>query len=157
MQFPAHVEETHSFNELIKEISRTENRTIHLHEIALAILTGSCEKYCNPSFEGSGAVFNPNDFNLHPQHVMAASKTRKESCGEKQSEDECPNVVIPDSFELSLEQDNPNTSNNEETSIEQKVEIISAKRKNLFEPLGDMTKKPKVDTNMTYIRYVIQK
>lgn len=150
-------EETLSFKELIQSIRRKGKRTILLHEIALAILTGSCEKDCNPDFDRAGAVFSGSQTGVPIQKNVLALETQTEYFKFSQA---TPNTVpkkdIPDTLETSLDSSLPSRTEKNTKNIgrtfKERFESSMAKRKS-SNALDEVRKKQKTET-APVVRYV---
>lgn len=145
-------DDTLSFKELIKAAQMNGKRTIYLHEIVMAILTGSCEKDCNPNYDRAGAVFTHGQI-LPTQNNILVENTPSEYFSAEVCE--VHSFVVPDTVEIevssiakekqlirSLELDHGET---------EEVENRGTKRK--FTKVKYTNKKQRTETN-PFERYV---
>ncbi|KAG5898744.1 hypothetical protein JTB14_020938 [Gonioctena quinquepunctata] len=151
-------EEDESFNEIIKHFSKKGKRTIPLQEIAMAIVYGSCEKDCNPSFNRAGEVF-PTTRAREPTQNNALVQNTESECFSMdicKREDDENKMVIPDTFDPSI-----NVVKVERRSIparkqsennEPVVEKDTSKRVRSEQEHGNPFKKIKVEKERTNTR-----
>lgn len=145
-----HQEDESSFTDLVQHLKNAGKRTIPLQEIALAILTCSTEKCCNPNFKIVEEVFvtgpsrfptqNPlapdtqSEFFTIPEHIKGKTDNSK--------------FIIPDTFDnqmdIKVEKDESqskaditSTTNNKDNKIGQSAKRVTndARDENPFKKL----------------------